>query len=120
MGISTREVLVRIILRKNDLALVQWYVGNTPSRAWITPDMIVSENGDEAIVDSPEAGIPYGMEWSKMIELNATSKDLEANLRKQGIWTVADLREHPEGVRSALQATYGIDAATLHRVVRDL
>lgn len=121
MGINMgNDIRVQILLRKNDLALVQWTEGNTPSRAWVTPDMIVSEDGKEAIVTEPKAGIPYGVEWSRLVTFHATPQEFERQLKMQGIWTVADLREHPDGVRSALQATYGIDATALGRAVRDL
>lgn len=113
--------LVSIILQKNDLYLVQWFENGSPSRAWVTPDMVISfEDKKKAIVDSPRSGIPYGVEWSRMVEMHATPKDLERNLRLQGIWTVADLRERPDDARAALQATYGIDAAGLQRLAKDL
>ena len=121
MGIAfENDTRVQIILRKNDLYLVQWVEKGTPRRAWISPDMVVSETGQEAIVSNPGAGIPYGVEWQHLFELRATPADLEKNLRLQGIWTVADLREHPDGVRSALQATYGLDVTALMKTVRNL
>lgn len=113
--------LVQIIMRKNDMSLVQWLENGSPSRAWVTPDMIVStEDKGRAIVDSPNAGIPFGVEWSRMVEMHATPKDLEKNMRLHGIWTVADLRGNPDGARAALQATYGIDVASLQRLAKDL
>jgi len=111
---------VQIILRKNDLTLVQWQENGSPSRAWVTPDMIISEDGTEAIVSEPKAGIPYGVEWSRIVEFRATAQEFEKQLRAQGIWTVADLRERPDGARAALQATYGIDLAVLMNMARNL
>jgi len=116
---STHKVC-QTILHKNDLVLVQWLRNGSPSRAWITPDMIVEQgDGQQIVVEYPEGGIPFGEEWSRMVTLQATERDLEKNLRLQGVWTVEDAQSRPDAVRAALQATYGLDAAALLRAVKE-
>lgn len=119
---ASKVIEVRIISRRDDLSLVQWSQGGIPQRAWVTPDMIVSvdEKNGKAMVESPKAGIPYGVEWSRIVELNVSPEEMEKNLKAQGIWTVADLRNNPDGARAALQATYGIDLGALFRATKEL
>ncbi len=107
------KILTQIILRKNDLLLVEWLDGEMPMRAWVTPDMILSHSGKEAIVENPRAGIPYGMEWRQLVLLHATPIGLEAELKKQGIWTISDLRTKTPQAVSAIQSVYGVEIATL-------
>jgi len=117
---TSTHKLVQIILQKNDLLLVQWKdQEDSPSRAWVTPDMVVSVEGKQAVVDSPSAGIPYGVEWAGLVEFHASPFAFQKFLRGQGIWTVADLRANPDGVRVALQATYGIDVTAFNRAVNE-
>jgi hypothetical protein len=111
---------VQIILRKNDLHLVEWKEQEMPHRAWVTPDMIAekSENGKTATVKNPIAGIPYGMDWSPLISINATPRDFDRELKRVGIWTVQDLHDRPNEARSALQSVYGMDMAALLMAVK--
>lgn len=108
----------QIVSRKNDMTLVEWREDDYPFRAWVTPDMIVSESGKEIIVEEPGAGIPYGMEWRHLVTLSATPTAVERELRRVGIWTVSDLRAKPNEARSALQAVYGYDMAALFNAVK--
>lgn len=111
---------VRIILHKNDLHLVEWEDGGTYHRAWVTPDMMKSRDkqAKTATVSNPKAGVPYGMDWTRIVTLSATPRDVDRELKNAGIWTVADLRENPNGARAALQAVYGLDMAALMMAVK--
>ena len=113
-------ITVQIILHKNDLLLVEWLDRDMPHRAWVTPDMVVSKdrNKKTAVVKNPKAGIPYGMDWSPLITLNATPRDVDRELKRVGIWTVDDLRAKPNEARSALQAVYGMEMSTLLMAVK--
>ena len=111
---------VQIILRKNDLLLVEWQEMGMPYRAWVTPDMVVEDRpkGKTTTVKNPGAGIPYGMDWSPLIQVNATPRDFDRELKRVGIWTVQDLRDKPNEARSALQSVYGMDMAALLMAVK--
>lgn len=74
---------------------------------------MVNESGQTPTVSKPERGIPYGVDFSALVTLSANSKNLDEELKRRGIWTVADLRANPLEVMGALQATYGIDLAAL-------
>lgn len=111
---------VQIILRKNDLHLVEWKEQDKPQRAWVTPDMIVSEDppSRSMVVKNPGAGIPYGMDWTPLISISATPEDFDRELKRVGIWTVQDLYDKPNEARSALQSVYGMDMAALLMAVK--
>ncbi|HUW94629.1 MAG TPA: hypothetical protein VMW58_02485 [Anaerolineae bacterium] len=112
---------VRIILHKNDLHLAEWQEGGSYHRAWVTPDMFKSYDkiGKSAVVTNPSAGIPYGLDWSRMVTLSATPRDVDRELKNAGIWTAEDLRENPNGARAALQSVYGFDMAALLMAVKE-
>lgn len=106
---------VRIIRRKSGMTLVEWKdEGDYPRRAWISPDMIIEEPGPlEIIVDRPEAGIPYGMDFARMVNPSATSEEIDRCLKLAGIWTIDDLRANSQGVMGALTRAYGLDFAQI-------
>lgn len=111
---------VRVVRRKNGLLLVEWQEGDLPKRAWVTPDMVLDDQESVAVVDNPSAGIPYGVEFWRLVEMAATPQDLDRELKRRGIWTAEDLRAHPNVVLSALQDVYGVDLAALYQAVSRL
>lgn len=105
--------LVQIIRRKNGLVLVQWEEAERLSRAWVLEDWL---SGNQA--DRPERGIPYGVDFSRLVVLQASAQTLDTELKRRGIWTLADLRADAQAVLGALQATYGIDLAALFQAAK--
>lgn len=104
---------VQIISRKSGYVLVEWTdTDGRLRRAWIKPDM-VWESGPLPRVDRPERGVPYGMDFSRMITLSADSKTFDNALKRRGIWTIADLRTRPQEALGALHEAYGVDLAAL-------
>lgn len=105
---------VKIIQRKNDLALVEWNGKyGIPTRSWVANTELSNDTGRSAEVEKPERGIPYGVEFWRIAELKATPVDLDRELKARGIWTVADVRTRPNEVISALKAAYGVDLTSL-------
>lgn len=102
-----------VIARKNDLLLVEWEERGSISRAWVTPDMVLENKGPTATVVNPKAGIPYGMDWTRVGPMGVTPNDIDRELKRRGIWTIEDLRSKPNEVIGALQAAYGLDLARL-------
>ena len=103
------HIKTKIVQRKNGITLVEWTDQATPKRAWVTPDMIVEEAGTSAVVDKPDAGIPYGVDFSHLIVLSTTPEDIDREFKRRGIWTIADLRARPQEAVSAIQAAYRLD-----------
>jgi hypothetical protein len=108
---KTTEVMV--VGRKNDLMLAQWEHMGSPRRAWVTPDMIVDDRGGVATVRDPNAGIPYGMDWTRVGPFGVTPVDIDRELKRRGIWNIEDLRARPNEVIGALMSAYGMDLARL-------
>lgn len=106
---------VQIIQRNNDLALVQWTNHhNILQRSWVAERLLVDVAGHSARVANPEQGLPYGVEFWRMIgEIKISSKDVDRELKQRGIWTLADLRARPNEVVGALVAAHGVDLATI-------
>ena len=104
---------VRIIQRKNGLFLVEWDESGTLKRAWIDGELLVDDRGMVGEAYSPWAGIPYGVEWSRMIKPSVSALDIERELKRRGIWTIEELRTRPNEVIGALKDAYGLDLAAL-------
>ena len=106
---------VQIVRMKNGMTLVEWKdENNHPRRSWITPDMIIEETGPKmAIVDRPEAGVPYGMDFARVVNPSVTPEEIDRCLKRVGIWTIDDLRNNPQAVMGALKQAYGLDFAQL-------
>ena len=113
MGISTNNIEVQVVLRKNGFLLAEWKVDGAPKRAWVTPDMVVVDAGSTATVSRPEAGIPYGMDFSRLELVPHTAADIDRELKIAGIWTTHDVRNRPNEVLGALLAACGIELAQL-------
>lgn len=109
-----KPVEVRVVQQERDLLLVAWTERGKSKRAWVTPDMVVTKTDNVATVTDPGAGVPYGVEWHRLIELGETTpRKVEEELHRRGIWTIADLRNRPQDVVGALQAAYGLSRAQL-------
>ena len=104
---------VEVVRQEHGVTLVAWMERNRRRRAWVTNDMIVSRADGVATVNDPGAGAPYGVEWRRLIELQATPEEVEQELYKRGIWTLADLRTKPGDVVAAIQAVYGLTRGAL-------
>lgn len=82
--------------------------------------MIVEDSGSSAIVNEPDEGVPYGIDFSRLIEFKATPEDFDRNMKTQGIWTYDDVRANPNGVRNAIRDVYGVDLVAVLNAVRKL
>lgn len=102
-----------VISRKNGLTLVEWIVEGAPNRAWVTPDMIDSDQGRTATVLSPEEGIPYGVDFAELVSTDVTPRMIDVELKRAGIWTFDDVRQRPDRARLAVASAYGFNLAEL-------
>lgn len=111
---DTRTHKVQILQGQNDLVLVQWEdKDRILQRTWVEQDKLLNVTGRQAEVDDPSYGIPYGVEFWRLVKLKASPKDLDRELKNRGIWTAADVRTRPNEVIGALIATYGVDLTAL-------
>lgn len=109
-----KTVGAKVITRQNGLALIEWLdTQAAPHRAWVTPDMIQSRDGERITVQHPEGGIPYGVDWSTFISNNVDVGDIERRLRHSGIWTVEDLIQRPKIALGVLNQIAGEMLQTL-------
>ena len=114
---NTTKVL--IIRRKNGLTLVEWREGGTLKRAWVTPQMIESESDHYCWVHNPGVGIPFGVDWERLISFTASPIDLDRELKRTGIWTAEDLRLNPNAALGAIKSALGLDLAALQNAARE-
>lgn len=70
-------------------------------------------NGEAILEPEWEMGIPYGLPWEEMIKLSATPQALADELRRNGIYTYADLEANPQAVMGCIQKVYGVELSTL-------
>lgn len=96
------RINTKVITRTNGLTLVEWMDGNHPNRAWVTPDMIVSEGDASATVIHPAGGIPYGVDWSALISTQIDADEIEQRLKGAGVWTVEELQRNPRAAQGII------------------
>lgn len=114
---SDEYIPVQIIGSKNGLVLVQWTNSdNALQRSWISRESLY-QKGEKVTARNPEQGVPYGVEVWRLIEMKASPKDFDRELKNRGIWTVADLRARPQEVLGALVAAYGVDLGTFYQAL---
>ena len=101
------------------MTLVEWAEGGTLKRAWVIPSMIESEEGNYAWVFNPGMGIPFGVDWSRIVTFMSTPIDIDMELKRQGIWTAEDLHMNPNGALGAIKSALGLDLAALQNAARE-
>jgi len=98
------------IANENGGVLVEWVNRlGIRHRSWVKPSMILEDNGQSIVVESPERGVPYGDDLSILFEIDPEiNRDFAAALKNQGIWTYADVMARPQLVQGVLQSVYGV------------
>jgi len=103
---------VKLVSRKGQAALVEYLEGGALRRC-VVPLSLLSD--DEVAPEALERGLPYGLPWEELLRLATTPEAVAQELRRRGIWTLADLRACPQAAVGALQSCYGVDRAALLR-----
>ena len=108
----TNPVSVRSISQAGNTVLVEWMVGEEIKRGYIAKNLIINGLVDESIL---EMATPYGVEWEK-IDAKIPSADefmasLAKELRKNGIWTWADIYTNVTTVQAAINQVTGATLA---------
>ena len=108
---------VKVIKERGQSALVEYIENRKTKRVTVaTNDVVDNQVSKEAI----ELGVPYGVEWSNLVTLQANSGELEKNLRKVGIWTAEDALKDANKVLNALMKTYQIDLGMIMRIAKEV
>lgn len=66
-----------------------------------------------------EMGIPYGLPWEEMLTITATPQALAYELRKNGIYTYADLEANPQAAMGCIVKVYGVELSTLFQAAHE-
>ncbi len=106
---------IKIISRRKQSALIEFTKNDRLQRVTVpVKDIVDNQVSDYKL----KAAIPYGVEWSEMITLKATSQDLERNLRRAGIWTKEDALQNANRVLGVIQATYQVDLGAILKIAK--
>ena len=105
---------VKIINQTEHTALVEWYDGAT--RRAIIPAGALK-------LDTARRGRSRRRHslWRAMgrhTGLRTTAQAIANELRRRGIWTLADLQARPNEAAAALQRVYALDLAALRRAAQ--
>lgn len=80
------RVNVQVVEQHGKSALVEW------RRAYVPAKRVIDDTCD---AETLERGIPHGIPWEELIDVsNITPQTIAQELRKHGLWTLEDLREH--------------------------
>lgn len=107
---------IKIISQRGQSALVEYIENGQLERRIVLANDIHDGQVNEYNIN---LGVQYGLKWSKLITLQATSEDLEQNLRRVGIWTGEDALTNVEKLLSAIQRTYKVDLGVLLRIAKE-
>lgn len=107
---------IKVISKRKGSTLVEFRKGDKLQRVYV-PSQDVKDG--EVSEYKLKLGIPYGVEWSRFIRLQATPEELEDNLRNAGIWTGHDALQNPQIVLGVLQKTYKIDLGAIQRIAKE-
>ncbi len=103
-------VAVRLVEKRGSSGVFEWMDGETLRRVILPLEAFV----DGAIESETLAlGVPYGLDWGKLITFHATPELLTEALHRAGIWTPEDLITYQQAAYGCLQSVYGLDLASL-------
>lgn len=110
--------LVRVILRKNEAALIQYKEEDRYWRSWV-PLSIIEETGDRFYVSNPQQGIPFGEDFAAfLISIGMTEAlaiEIDSQLKGRGVWTWTDLYARPDLVVGAYSSALRVSAEPLFK-----
>lgn len=101
--------------------MVEYVEKGVPQRRLI-PKREVQETDKGAVVseDVLAEGVPYGVEWAKLIKKVPDPKDIEAALKNAGIWTPEDLGDNALGAYGAFLNVAEMSVAELRKAASKL
>jgi hypothetical protein len=110
-------IKVRVVAAEGKSALVEWTDGDDHLRRAFVPQAKLETGG--ADLETLGKGIPYGVPWEEAVDLSRTTPEAFADeLRRLGVWTLADLEARPKLIRQALFNVTGVTLAALHSAAK--
>ena len=106
------RVPVRVISESKGAVLVEWESSGQPQRGFVPKATLVGGTAGEDVL---RAALPYGLKWKDFIKLNIRPADVEAALRRRGIWTLADLHARYADAKQAVWELVAFNVADLIR-----
>lgn len=117
-----KKVKVRKIRQEEEAILVEWLDKDGYHRASVpgdafkakTPGLVEGTVNDDVL----EVGIPHGLPWEDLVEIDVTPAMVANELRRVGIWTESELLMNPEKVRGAIGKIIGANYSQLLQNVK--
>ena len=72
--------------------LVEYLHAGRYARCYVPSEALL---GDMVALDELQAGIPYGVDWSAIGPLSLDPVEMDVELKRQGIYTHADMQSKP-------------------------
>jgi hypothetical protein len=92
---------VKIIQKENGNALIEWVDEGQYHRSIVPLESVVDNQ-----TEHPEWGIEYGEDWAALVG-QIDAGELANELRRRGIWTKEDLRQHHKAALGAVMHVAG-------------
>ena len=120
---TSDQVRVRVVTKKNQLALVEYIQNGVYWRNWV-PLAIIIKEGVNLYVDNPQRGIPYGEQFSfHLIQMGVSeelAKRIDYELKGTGVWTWADVVHRTDLVIRAYMSAHRAFANPLIEKAADI
>jgi len=113
------EATVVAINAKN--AMVEYVIDKEVKRVIIPFALIADQIGTKVEIDEQELakGIPFGVPFAEIINLQVTPYALERALHNAGIWEYYDMVSKPSAVIGAIKQALNLDISTLMSAAQD-
>lgn len=114
---------VKIVQRVHGAVLVEYVEPDgSYGRTLLPAGEVGGRPGERAECADPTQGIPWGEPWDELLIDGgvpaATAQAVANELRRVGIWTLAELQAQPQTALAAFQAGYGMDVQRLREAAR--
>jgi hypothetical protein len=110
---KVKYIPVKEISSNQEAVLVEWNDGKALHRATIPVHSYGPEGPLSVDAEILSMGIPYGVPWEDVLEVNLKVSDLATLLRNAGIWTASDVMARSRELYGIIQSFYGIDVGAL-------
>lgn len=113
---KSKMIPVRIINQQGLTALVEWMAGDDYKRAFVPLEAVTEGVCAEDVLAQ---GVSYGVAWEDFIKVQATPQRIARELRRYGVWTLADLQQRIATAKAAAWEACSLDLAALIRAVKN-
>lgn len=106
---------VKVISKQGEAALIEWFDDESLIHRSVVPVRFILEDN---YCRHPERGIQYGEDFTALLTLTTTLRELDQALKNSGIWTLDDLFTKHSAAQGAFNLTLSKDFANLVRNAR--